>query len=557
MKKILVMFSITFSSLTAQNIDSLYNLFVNVQSHSHELINISDETKPSKCGFGLISSIKENYQAFSVEQLNSINDLMSRNERHTSIVSPSGFFRIHYDTTGSNMPIYDNLPINECVMQVAAAFDSAYNYEVNKLGFTEPPADGQEGGDDLFDIYIINFYRGTYGQTHWDNKISYIEIDNSFSAAEGYYTHGIEALQVTAAHEFHHAIQVGSYRDYVNSNDHFYFELTSTAMEEFVYGDVNDYHQYLDKYFNHTELAFNSLNIDNGYEKAVWNIFLKEKFEDDDPMMGPAIIKKSWELLKNDNNTAMIAIASAVQEVSGYSFAQLFNEFASWLNFTSVNAKPGLYFDEASSFPLVKSTYKYDLTDSKTVTIKTNPASINYISFMDYSNGFADTVLAVLSNSDYIGTLSSNSTTEIEFTLANQSFDGCIPINDNYFSKISGQNSGYVQSSFIINNELAENFTSRTEVNFVYPQPFNYNNPLHQILNFPTYADITNTAELNVYSPDMNLVYSGELPIFSIGNIVVQWNCLNNSNEKLASGVYIYVTKADGKIKKGKFVILN
>lgn len=555
MKKLLLMFSVTFSSLTAQNLDSLYNLFLNVQNHSHELININDDTKPSKCGFGLIASIKENFQAFSVEQQNSINDLMSRNERHTSIVSPSGFFRIHYDTTGTEMPKYDGLSLDECVMQVAVAFDSAYNYEVNKLGFTEPPADGLEGGDDLFDIYIINFYRGTYGQTHWDNKISYIEIDNSFSESEGFYTHGIEALQVTAAHEFHHAIQVGSYRDYVNSNDHFYFELTSTAMEEFVYGHVNDYYQYLDKYFNHTELAFNSLNIDYGYEKAVWNIFLKEKFEDEDPLLGAAIIKKSWELLKNDNNTAMLAIAQAVQEVSGFSYAQLFSEFATWLNFTNVNAKSELYFEEAASYPLVKSTYKYDLTDSKSITLKTNPASINYISFMDYSNGFADTILAVLSNSDYNGTLSSNGTTEVQFTLSNETFEGSIPINENYFSKLTGQNSGYVQSSFIINNELAENVNPRTEVNFVYPQPFSYEK--YSSISIPTYSDVTNTAELNIYSPDMNLVYSGKLPIISNGNIVVRWDGLNNSNEKLASGVYIYVTKADGKIKKGKFVILN
>ena len=554
MHKIFLLILISAYSLSAQKLDSLYNLFLNVNNHTHELRNINDDLKPSKCSFGLMASIKENYQAFSIEQQKNINAIMVRTERHTSIVSPSGFFRIHFDTTGTNMPKYDNLNLTESVMQVAVAFDSAYNYEVNFLGFTQPPSDGLEGGDDLFDIYIVNFYRGTYGQTQWENKKSYIEIDNSFLASEGYYSHGIEAVQVTAAHEFHHAIQVGSYRDYVNSNDHFYFELTSTSMEEFVYDDVNDYRQYLNKYFDHTDLAFNALNIDNGYEKVLWNIFLKERFEEDNPMLGHEIIKKSWELLKNENNTAMLAIASAVQELSGFSFAQVFNEFATWLNFTNYNSKPSMYFEEGENFPLVRSTYKYEITNSKTISLQTNPTSINYITFWDYSNGFADTIVAVLSNSDFSGT-TSNNTTEVQFTIANKLFEGSVPINENYFSKLSGQDAGFVQSSFIINNELAENQTPHNEVSFAYPQPFNYEKDIS--LYFPTFSDITNFAELNIYSPDMNLVYKDKIEISPNGNIVVKWNGLDNSKKKLASGVYIYVTKADGKIKKGKFVILN
>jgi len=53
-----------------------------------------------------------------------------------------------------------------------------------------------------------------YGQTTSENNVglsrwtSYIEIDNDFI---GFYTIGINAARVTAAHEFHHAIQMGNY----------------------------------------------------------------------------------------------------------------------------------------------------------------------------------------------------------------------------------------------------------------------------------------------------------------------------------------------------------
>jgi hypothetical protein len=191
----------------------------------------------------------------------------------------------------------------------------------------------------------------------------------------------------------------------------------------------------------------------------------------------------------------------------------------------------------------------------QSVTIETNPTSINYLTFLDYSQGFADTVVAVLSNSDVNGSLSNNKVSSIIFTLANESFVNGIPVNDVYFTNLTGNGSEFVQSSFIINNELAENLTPRSEVSYVYPQPFNYEQ--YNLLFLPTYPDISESALLNIYSPDMDLVYSGKQSIYSNGNIVVSWNGLGDDGNKLASGVYIFVTKANGKIKKGKFVILN
>ena len=57
--------------------------------------------------------------------------------------------------------------------------------------------------------------------------------------------------------------------------DTFFYEITSTAMEEFVYDSVNDYYAYMPSYFLSPQKAFAE---NDGYNLAIWNIYLKENF---------------------------------------------------------------------------------------------------------------------------------------------------------------------------------------------------------------------------------------------------------------------------------------
>jgi len=82
---------------------------------------------------------------------------------------------------------------------------------------------------------------GTQIPERWTSDI---DIDNDFIGSK-YNAKGIQALRVTAAHEFHHAIQYG----YGWWGERYPYELTSTWMEDVVYTDVNDYYQYLPDYF--------------------------------------------------------------------------------------------------------------------------------------------------------------------------------------------------------------------------------------------------------------------------------------------------------------------
>lgn len=176
------------------------------------------------------------------------------------------------------------------------------------------------------------------------------------------------------------------------------------------------------------------------------------------------------------------------------------------------------------------------------------PTSLNYLLIKDNSQGLPDSIFAILSNSDVNGTLTTGNNIDIDFTIETSSFDGSFEIGDNYFAKIVGNNSNYIGHSYIINNELASNYIERTNVDFVYPQPFRYEE--FGNICFPTFADESGKSELYIYSADMNLIYNNSLPISVSGKMIVTWNGLDNNMNKLASGVYIYVTKANDKIKK-------
>jgi hypothetical protein len=265
--------------LSRSGIDSLYTKFL--QLAAPELLPQTAQLKDlkfedRKCGFGLISQIKLNFNYFTLEQQNILKPLLQRKVKQTSMVSPSGFFRIHYDTTGSQTPIYDpSLTANENAYQVALAADSAYRFEVNFLTFPPPPSDNGEGGDDRYDIYITTA-DGNYGFTQPETALgndkwtSYMEIHYSFQGS-GFATHGLGAMRVTVAHEFHHSIQMGNY--ILRWEDSFFYELTSTSMEEFVFNTVNDYYAYMHSYFNSTDKSFSDPSH-SGYDMAIWNIYI-------------------------------------------------------------------------------------------------------------------------------------------------------------------------------------------------------------------------------------------------------------------------------------------
>lgn len=550
MRKILSLLFVLFNiSIYSQNLDSLYNEYLIMRGQTitnlkeSSVLSAADEKE--KCGFGIAAEIMENMDKFSPDQQITLKKLLSRPSTDTSFVSPKGYFRIHFyksdfpdyvpdkirsSLTTEQLTSYKKLYLDS----LAIAADSVYNYEVNLLGYPAPPSDGTEGGDGLYDIYIEDT-GSIYGETIFNSgsTISYLRIDNDFS---NYYTTRIYAARVTLAHEFHHAIQIGGYL--YRSSDVFYYELTSTSMEEFVFDDVNDYYQYLNSFIKYTYKSFGNTT---GYNMAIWNLFLTSQF-------GIDIIKRTWELMPSER--ALNAISDAIAENES-SFKNEYAEFGLWLYYTGNRAKTGEYFDEAAKYPQIKALVSTEFTKPQTiVTVNSYPVSTNYLMFNDGT----DTLTVLVSNSDVANGISSmTTTTSFDFYLADNAATGFTKYLDGYYGKIVCDDEQFLSEECFFNNISV---TTTEEVNYPFPQPFKYSTD--GVVNFPLSMDKSGSVDLFIYSVDMNRVYSGKTTVTEQNQkVVVQWDCRDNSGKKIGSGVYFYVIKSGDNIDKGKFVIIN
>lgn len=529
MKKfLLLLFTIPIFITSGQNIDSLYNEFLRVRGINQNVKpQVAGETTlPVKCGFGIVNQVKVNYDKFSAQQKVLLKKILDRPAADTSFVTPSGKFRIHFMKSGVDAPGYN-------MNQLAQAADSSYNYEVNILGYPPPPGDAGVGGDDRYDIYIQNLSGGLYGYTELENQITsntytcYTVMDNDFGT--GYYTHGIDAARVTIAHEFHHGIQIGNY--VYRSNDTYYFELTSTSMEEFVYDSINDYYNYMDTYFRNPQNAFSS---NNGYDLAIWNIFLKDRF-------GIDIIKQTWKLMPMKR--ALNSIDIAIQQ-AGSDLKTEFNLFGRWIYFTGVRSN-SKYFKEAANYPLIS---PIEITNS--IIVNSQAVSNNFYRMYYNASGGKDSVITLITNSDINGgNILPVSTLPFTYTLSTSQITGGKKIAENFYSKL--EPSSYVLTE---TNVLSGNVMSAV-IDYPFPQPFKYS--VNDQMFIPIAKSENGLVDLYIFSADMNLVYSSHNRIVTADQIFVIWNGRDNNNNKLGTGVYIYVARSGDTVKKGKLVIQN
>ena len=499
-----------------------------------------------------------NINKYSADQKKLFEPLLQRPPSANSFVTPGGFFRVHYDLSGPNAVAYD-------LDLLAEALDSTYRFEINFLKYDPPPGDSaynptappdDYGGDNLYDVYIANLGSGFYGYTQFEVEIepgsarytSYMMIDNDFL---NYYSSGINGARVTVAHEFHHSIQGGNY--IFRQKDVFFYELTSTSMEEFVFDSVNDYYAYIHSYFSSLGTP---LPLTTGYNSATWNIFLRDNF-------GYNIIKRQWELMPSVR--AIIAINNSLFKV-GSSFSKEFNKYGTWTFFTNYRAVPGKYFEEAVNYPIVEPTTVVQFTPpAQTLNMSSKPAAHSFITIVVPGNN--DSLVAIVSNGDAQSAIGTpNNSFNFKYTLFSDSSSGERFLTENYSSNFNADNPAFWSVSEILNNILVRednviNQPANNTLDYAYPSPFEYrkNYLFGSFVFFPISAELGETVNFNVYTSGMNLIYKSEetikfLPGEQLGVI---WNALDDMGEKLASGVYIYVIQKGDEITKGKIVIFN
>lgn len=276
--------------------------------------------------------------------------------------SQGGHFKIHYTESGPNATTLSY------VQTVADVAEHVWDHHINQLGYHEPPADGayEFGGDDRYDIYLLDLGDGYYGYTDPDTLViedghyrstSYLALHTHYERLHGYEDNPEAALRVTVAHEFFHAIQF--WYDATEHSDETveqapyqstWLEMSSVWMEEETYDEVNDYYFYLPHYMNYIHLplryfATSGPQLLYAYGAGLFAIYLVERFDRD-------IIKTIWENCEPPGATAWYgAIQDAIDEHSNgtRTFEDMFAEYARWLYFAG--SRQPYYFEEAANYP--------------------------------------------------------------------------------------------------------------------------------------------------------------------------------------------------------------
>ena len=290
------------------------------------------------CGTPVVMSIASNWNRLSKPAQEAFAVLFERPSRQRTIISSGRHFKIHYNVVGTGAVAQtDSIDVNgvpDYVDEVARTFEAIWDRQIGTLGYSEPVDDG----DGFFDVYISDMASKSYYGLTWPTDFgdptsaAYMEVDNDY-AESIYQTGGLDGLHVTAAHEFHHAIQFAYYA----SDLMWWHEATATLMEEVMYPDVNDYLQYVDSVLNFPAASLDRwVGADeHPYGVAIFAQYLSTAY-------GPNSVRSTWDTLR-DRNTGVYMIEDIDAGLPQGGFAEVLPGYAVWNYFTGTRWRSGYY----------------------------------------------------------------------------------------------------------------------------------------------------------------------------------------------------------------------
>lgn len=323
---------------------------------------IEETGLPIKCGTPAVLQFLFSRDKFDSGLIESLGELADRPVGlNDTVRSASGRFLIHYTEQGVDA-IPDAVGYADSVARI---FDEVYLYLVNTLGYPDPPTDDfyTSGGDEAFDVYLLDL--NAYGLTYPDVAISsmtataFMELENDFAGFTGYESRPLDAVRVTAAHEFFHVVQLGiDYTEGTESPDgefrSYWMEMSATWSEEQNYDDVNDYYLYLPTFFKapyaSIQQFLNGFDL-HPYASMLYPQFLSEKY-------GPDLIRDIWLTcadLGPFQDHFLLAADDVIAAHTGgaESFASTFHEFTLWNYFTGSRAglaPGGIGYEERADY---------------------------------------------------------------------------------------------------------------------------------------------------------------------------------------------------------------
>jgi hypothetical protein len=367
---------------------------------------------PRKCGTPFLVPATLSWDGLSSMTKQELLPAFARPVRQKSRVSPSGRFRVHYDTTGVESPAlldpsHQRIPNTHeaYVDSVVYYLEFVWKMLIDSRGYGTPYPDGMEGGGPEYDVYLGDLGFGFSGITSWDpaqpigngaNKryATFTELDNDFRDVR---TKGMDGLKITIAHEFFHAIQLGSYGIWTNvrNSDFYFYELTAVWVEDELFDDVNDYYFDLPQYFQqfrdiqNRSFSFTTFNlIYPGYERSLWAHYLVKRF-------GKDVLRATWELMRSE---PFLPSMDRALYTWGTNLADEYAQFTQWNCFTGYRADTVRFYPEGRNYPLLRPNAEMGMDGFSGVSVQAEayPLSSQTYQFA----GATDTLLAVVANVD-------------------------------------------------------------------------------------------------------------------------------------------------------------
>ena len=280
-------------------------------------------------------------------------------------------FLLHYTLDDS----YNKVENEDYVLNMAAVFEHVWNFFADSLGFDQPPTDNGIGSSDLYDIYIMALPAGYFGITYTSNApaedpacASFIKMRNSYDSSVFSDHTELENIQVTAVHEFFHALQFG-----YNCYERLWFmEATAVWSEDDLYDQVNDLYRYMPAWFANTDKP---LDVEDTH---MYGSFIFFQYVDEH-LGGRETIKKCWERSRANASPTQDVSFISIDEVlvSQYSsFVDAYNRMRIANRILSSSASAGIYrYEEAEDYPVEQPGTKeyiiYNQSDSETITSPT------------------------------------------------------------------------------------------------------------------------------------------------------------------------------------------
>jgi hypothetical protein len=529
--------------------------------------------------------------------------------------TPEGHFKIHYVRQGDSAVYNPDADYNvnghpDWVDTVGMVLEHVWGSEIYVLNYNPPPSDmtnpdtADNGGDGRYDVYLLNLVLPFLGYTQSEyivappaSATSYIVLDNDYAGFGSRHSR-LEWLQVTAAHEFFHAVQLGyDGTEYEIEGDNvkpYWMEMSAVWMEEMVYDGVDDYLGYLLYFFNHPDWSLKTFgsspdSMGHPYGSCVWPMYLQERFD-------TTIIKHIWEecgRVPGNNAISYSGGESATDKAlkaRQATFEEAFREFTVWNYFTGSRAQTQVFYSERNLFPEINVEHSHYFQISDTVNSASGPnhpygLGSNYIVFIpELKQGGVRLSFSPASEEYDFEILAlgfsevANEPIRHEFQINQQTGYAEAEVwnwtsyNEIIMIPASVERDGasyfpYIYSAVYDSSLHGDQpFPQRDWIGQNFPNPFVVDDPT-DLTYFPFVLSSVSEVEIEIfaasgervwhYPPDEKKGEEWTIGEYTEPGKCPAWNGRNESGEYVAAGVYIYQVKTENSKVVKKLAVIR